>query len=179
MGKRPFPCTTISNEAFCGDAEVVALLDGLETAVSNQNNAALAQLIHPERGLRVRRHWWNPELLFRGNEATNLFSSSIRHEWGVADGSGNPIVGSFSEMVHPLLQDHLQNGTQTACNTILHGGTAGLVKMPDAYPQQFYSTYFVGTEEYGNLDWGSWVVGIEQWQGRYYLSYLVHFEWEI
>jgi hypothetical protein len=29
------------------------------------------------------------------------------------------------------------------------------------------------------LDWGTWVVGIERWQERYFVSFLVHFEWEI
>ncbi len=65
-----FLTTTLSNETFCGDAEVMALLDGLVTAVVTQNGAAFTQRIHPERGLRVRRHWWNLELLFIYVDAT-------------------------------------------------------------------------------------------------------------
>lgn len=43
----------------------------------------------------------------------------------------------------------------------------------------FYSSYRMGSETYGFLDWGTWALGIEQVEGRYYLSYLVHYEWEI
>jgi hypothetical protein len=28
------------------------------------------------------------------------------------------------------------------------------------------------------LKQGSWVVGLELWQGQYYLSTLVHYQWE-
>jgi hypothetical protein len=29
------------------------------------------------------------------------------------------------------------------------------------------------------LDWGTWVVGIERWQEEYFVSFLVHYQWEI
>jgi hypothetical protein len=52
------------------------------------------------------------------------------------------------------------------------------VRLPDGYEQVNYYAYYrpAGDIEF---DWGTWVVGVEQWQGQWYVSYLVHFDWEI
>lgn len=175
-----FLTADISADAFCQSEAVRQLLADLETAVANRDGATLAELIHPERGLRIRRHWWNPEVRIEGAQLSQLFSSQTGYEWGRADGSGNPIVGSFNEVIYPLLEQNLLGATESACNEILHGGTAGLVQLPDGYQQQnFYSFFRPGSEEFSGMDWGSWVVGVERWRGEFYISFLVHFEWEI
>ena len=52
-------------------------------------------------------------------------------------------------------------------------------RLPDGYePINFYSSFWPGTEGY-SMDWGFWVVGVERWQDEYFISYLVHFAWEI
>ncbi|MCB8991916.1 MAG: SH3 domain-containing protein, partial [Ardenticatenaceae bacterium] len=53
---------------FCEDDAVTTLLAELATAVTNRDNDKLAQLINPERGLRLRVNWWNPEVLIRGTD---------------------------------------------------------------------------------------------------------------
>ncbi|MCA9979043.1 MAG: hypothetical protein KC413_24950, partial [Anaerolineales bacterium] len=69
--------------------------------------------------------------------------------------------------------------TEMRCNDILAGPTAGFVQLPEGYDAlNYYSLYRPAADESG-FDWGTWVVGVERWNGRYYLSYLVHFEWEI
>jgi hypothetical protein len=175
-----FLTTAVSHSTFCQSPAVLDVLNALQTAVANQNNSQLAQLIHSERGLRIRTNWWNPEVRIAGNSRTQLFSDSTQYDWGVQDGSGSPIVGSFSEIILPMLQADLTNATEIACNEILASGTAGTVKLPDGYQAvSFYSFHFPGTSEFDGLDWGTWVVGIESWDGSTYISYLVHFEWEI
>ncbi|MFQ5420924.1 MAG: hypothetical protein ACE5EY_11260, partial [Anaerolineae bacterium] len=80
----------------------------------------------------------------------------------------------------PDLQKDLLPATEIACDEILHGGTAGSVRLPDGYQQtHYFSLYRPASATDNELDWGTWVVGIEQWQGTYYISYLVHFQWEI
>ncbi|RMG97754.1 MAG: SH3 domain-containing protein [Chloroflexi bacterium] len=170
----------ITAEAFCEDAAVMALLAELETAVANRDNTRLAQLIHPERGLRIRTAWWNPEILVRGDERNTLFTATTIYDWGVEDGSGFPIVGTFAEKIQPLLEKDLLNATETGCNEILHGSTAGLVQLPDGYQQvNFLTRMRPPAPDAIEFDWGSWVIGIERWQGVYYLSYLIHFAYEI
>lgn len=171
---------SVDSTTFCQEKEVDDLLADLKTAVAEKDGSSLAQLIHPERGLRLHHAWWNPEVLITREEARQIFTSSDSFDWGMQDGSGDPIVGSFSDKILPLLQEDLLAATETACDEILHGSTAGIVRLPDGYDAvHFYSLYRPGTEEFAGMNWGAWVVGIEQWQGDYFISFLVHFQWEI
>ena len=166
----------VPEDAFCGDTAVLQLLDRLQTAVTNQDDALMSQLIHPERGLRVRLLWYEAETWL---DNRNLFSDSASYNWGAAAGSGEAIIGTPAEILLPRLQADFLEATETACNEILHGGTAGFVVLPDAYaPINYYTFYRPGTEEFAELNWGSWVVGLERWRGQYYLSTLVHYQWE-
>jgi uncharacterized protein YraI len=175
-----FLTETIEDEAFCEDDAVPALLEEFGEAVADQNDDLLAQLVHPERGLRVRHTWWNPEVILREAEAETILAGETEHDWGIEDGSGLPIAGTFAEKILPLLKDDLLSATEAACNEILHGGTAGIVRLPDGYQTiSLYSFFRPGTEANGGLDWGAWVVGVEKWQGDFYISFLVHFAWEI
>lgn len=171
-----FLTQVVLDAAFCGDTAVLQLLDRLKTAVANQDDAIFAQLIHPERGLRVRLLWREAETRL---DNQGLFSDSASYNWGAAAGSGEAIIGTPAEILLPRLQTDLFEATEMACNEISHGGTAGFVVLPDTYaPINYYSFYRPGTEEFAELNWGSWVVGLELWQGQYYLSTLVHYQWE-
>ncbi len=166
----------VTDDVFCGNTAVLQLLDRLETAVANQDDALFAQLIHPERGLRVRLLWHEAETRL---DNQGLFSDPVSYSWGAAAGSGEIITGTPAQILLPRLQTDFVQATESACNEILHGGTAGIVVLPDLYaPLNYYSVYRPGTEEFAGLNWGSWVVGLERWQGQYYLSTLVHFQWE-
>lgn len=171
---------TVAETMFCEDAAVMRLLADLETAVINQDGNLLARLIHPERGLRIHHDWWNPEVSISQTDARQIFSSAAGYDWGVQDGSGLPIVGSFKTEILPLLQEDLVLATETGCDEIIHGGTAGFVRLPDGYDAvHYYSLHRPGAGEFAGMNWGTWVVGIEKWQGAYYVSFLVHFHWEI
>ncbi|MBK8902351.1 MAG: SH3 domain-containing protein [Anaerolineaceae bacterium] len=166
----------VPDSEFCNDSSVTQLLERLETAVANQDDAALAQLIHPERGLRVRLLWYEAETNLDNN---NLLSDPTSYNWGSAAGSGEAILGTPAQVLLPRLQTDFLAATEMACNEIFHGPTTGFVVLPDAYaPLNFISFYRPGTNEFDGLNWGTWVVGVEQWQGQYYLSTLVHYQWE-
>jgi hypothetical protein len=51
--------------------------------------------------------------------------------------------------------------------------------LPDGYQNVQYFSYFRPAGDEIGFDWGTWVVGIESWQSKIYLSYLVHYNWEI
>ena len=169
----------VSREVFCGDPAVTALLDQLYTAVAEEDGRLLEELVHPERGLRLRLNWWNPEVLIAGNDVRQLFRADKRQEWGTEDGSGLPIRGSFNEVVLPRLERDLLPATDRRCDEGVFGPTAGLTNLPEGYEAvRFYSLHRPAPAEQ-ELDWGTWLVGIERWEGRYYVSYLVHYRWEI
>lgn len=175
-----FLAETITETTFCTDPAVTKLVADLETAVLTQDGNLLAQLIHPERGLRIHHAWWNPEVSISQTDARNIFTSAAGYDWGIQDGSGLPITGSFKDNILPLLQEDLVLATEFGCDEIIHGGTAGIVRLPDGYDAvHIYSLHRPGTDEFAGMNWGTWAVGIEQWQGTYYVSFLVHFQWEI
>lgn len=170
----------VAPDRFCDSESARALAEAFREAVAAADEEALASVIDPQRGLRVRVHWWNPEVWIRGEEAENLLSSDTAHEWGVEDGSGNPIQGSFQDVILPMLERDLLPAEEVACNEIVHGGTAGLVQLPEAYAGlNYYAFYRPPGPDQVEMDWGTWVVGVEQWQGEYEIAFLVHFAWEI
>ena len=166
----------VESELFCNDSEPRALIESLKTAVSQRSGQALGGLSDLDRGLRVRRHWNSEGVRFENEHIPNLFGSPTSYFWGVADGSGQDINGTFNEVILPLLDRDLLPATELGCNEILHGGTTGLVQLPARYEgANYFSLYRPGNEQ----DWGTWVVGIERWQGEYFVSFLVHYQWEI
>ena len=168
----------ITTTDFCQDAAANTLITDLQKALHDRNGAVLAGLVHPTRGLTIHWHWGNPAVNIPPETITDVFSDSASYYWGIEDGSGLDINGSFAEVALPLLDNDLVLGTEIACNQILAGNTTGMVRLPDGYDQiNHYSVYRPATDI--GFDWGSWVVGIEKIEGRYIVTYLVHFAWEI
>jgi hypothetical protein len=169
----------IPGDDFCSDAETAALLDELRDAIQERDGNHLAEISSPERGLRFRRYWRSEGVRFENQQINNVFNLTQSYFWGVADGSGEDINGSFSDIIVPLLDRNLVGSTEVGCNEILNGGTAGIIQLPFRYEGANYYSMYRPAPADQELDWGTWVVGIERWQERYFVSFLVHFEWEI
>lgn len=169
---------TVASGDFCQNGDVATLLESLLAAVVNRDGEALAELVHLERGLRVQTYWWDPAVYFSGDQIADLFTSEKSYYWGIEDGSGFDINGSFSQVILPMLDKDLLPATEWGCNEFLHGNTAGLVQLPDGYQTaNFYTLYRQSSEI--EFDWGTWAIGIEYWQGQYYISFLIHYDYEI
>ncbi len=169
----------IGRDRFCADPEVNELLDALQEAVANEDGELLRELVHPDRGLRLRVNWWNNEILVTGEDVEALFRAPEQYAWGIEDGSGDEIRGSFSEIMMPRLERDLLGATTWTCDEGLFGGTAGSTVLPEEYEAvRFYSAHRAAPADL-ELDWGTWLIGVERWEGRYYVSYLVHYRWEI
>ncbi len=174
-----FLTEAVSSETFCADLVVNDLLSRLQKAVAEKDGKMLAELVHPDRGLRLRLNWWNEEIIVEGNDIQTLFRSQKKFDWGIEDGSGLPIRGSFSDVALPRLEKDLLGATQWNCDEGLFGPTAGITILPEGYEAvRFYSAHRPAPAEQ-EMDWGTWLVGVERWEGRYYVSYLVHYRWEI
>lgn len=170
----------MKNELVCDVPAVQQLMADLELALAEQDNNALANLIHPERGIHVHYNWWSDEVWLRQAEVASLFTDSTDYTWGVQDGSGLEQIGTFSEIMLPMLQEDLLAASEYGCNELLSGGTAGLVVLPEGFEQYNFQSFYRPFPEGGiEMDWGSWAVGFEEWDGNWYLTYLVHYQWEI
>ena len=169
----------VSHETFCGDPAVTDLLNQLQKALAEENGRLMRDLVHPDRGLRVRVNWWNPEVTFAGEDIQTIFRAQKKYDWGTEDGSGKSIRGTFADVVLPQLESDLLAAGDWRCDEGVFGPTAGLTILPQGYEAvRFYSAHRPAPADQ-EFDWGTWLVGIERWEGRYYVSYLVHYRWEI
>ncbi len=174
-----FLTESVSRETFCADPAVTELISEFERAVAEQDGRALRRIVHPDRGLRVRLSWWNEEVILGFDALQNLFRDRQRYDWGTEDGSGEAIRGSFRDVVMPRLERDLLGASEWACDEGLFGGTAGLTVLPEGYDAVRYVTAHRPAPAEQELDWGTWIIGVERWEENYYLSYLVHYRWEI
>jgi hypothetical protein len=177
---RRFLTEQLERGAFCQEEDVSRLVDSLREAVAGRDDDLLSALLDPQGGLRLNRHWWNPKIYIDHEDTSGLFESSETFHWGIADGTGESIDGSFADVILPLLDRDLLLANELGCDEIIHGGTAGLIKLPTPYDGiHFVSLHRAPDSDGFELDWGTWVAGIERREGQYYLSFLVHYEWEI
>lgn len=174
-----FLTESVDRQTFCGDAAVSELIDRLEEAIAENDGDLLSELVHPERGLRVRLNWWNEEIIVRGDDLAELFRDTTAYDWGTEDGSGLPIRGSFRDVALPRLERDLLGASEWSCDEGQFGPTAGSTVLPEGYEAVRYFSAHRPAPSTAEFDWGTWLIGVERWQGQYYVSYLVHYRWEI
>ena len=174
----PVPTSTpISNTSnICTDPQVISLIDSLKTAVLNSDGSLLASLISPTNGLDVRWVRYGTVVNYQPSQVQFLFETTYEVDWGAQPGSGEPKVGAFHDVIVPDLEKVFSQAYTLHCNELQHGGASYDVTWP--YDKDFYSIYFPGTAANGNMDWRTWVVGIEYVNGKPYLYALTQFFWE-
>jgi hypothetical protein len=169
----------IDPAAFCADAQITSLLDNLKSAVNNTDGELFSSLVSPIHGLDVVYIRDGTVANYTPEEAGWAFQSTYQVDWGTGAGSGQPVSGTFPEIILPALQDVFKNVTLT-CNEIKLGGATYTVKWPTEYANlNFYSLYNPGNDpSKGGLDWRTWLAGVEYVDGQPYLFSLSNYQWE-
>lgn len=163
----------VSRESFCG-APPINLLEDLKKAIRDRDGSLLASLVHKDRSLRLHVNYANKGVRIPQSAVSSLFSDSKSINWG-EDHNSEPLQGSFAAVVLPVLDQDLLGGAETACNTMRLDGSTGELFLPwGTNGVNFYSFHRMGDPP----DWGAWIVGVEHWEGSYYISYLAHYQWE-
>lgn len=178
----PIPNTSVPNTSvpgtgnICADPQVTALIDSLKTAVLNSDGPLLESLVSPSSGLDVRWVRYGTVVNYQPSQARFLFETTFEVDWGAQPGSGESKVGAFHDVIVPDLERVLSQSYTLHCNELEYGGATYEVSWP--YNKGFYSIYFPGTAANGNMDWHTWVAGIEYVNGKPYLYALTQFFWE-
>ena len=177
-----FLTEVVNTPAFCEDPDVAQLVDQVieELATAADRDGFSDPLVRPNRGIRARLSWWNNEI--RIFDPENMFASSEEFAWGThpAGGADEPIEGTARDILLPYFDRDFKADIQKGCNQILHGPTAGFVKLPPTWEGiNYYSIYRAPGPDDLEFDWSSWVIGIEHDEQGYFVSFLVHYEWEI
>ena len=168
----------VSPNAFCSDAQVQALLASFKGAIQKKDGDALKTMVSPAHGLSLHYIRGGTIANYTPDEAGWVFNSTYQMNWGSSAGSGKEVIGTFTQVILPKLQDVLGGSYTPACDQIKTGGASYPVAWPDDYHNiNYYSLYRPGPA--GNeLNWRTWLVGVEYVAGKPYLFGLIHLEWE-
>jgi hypothetical protein len=163
--------------AFCNDSRGLDLIKSFTSAISSKDGALLSSLVSPTRGLDVHFFRDGKAVNYDTEHAKFVFETTFQADWGLSFGSGEPLVGSFQEIVLPSLQVVFTPSAEIVCNRLKVGGATYVPEWPYPY-LDYYSVHFAGTDSYGGLDWQTWAVGMDNVSGNFYLASLVHYVWE-
>jgi len=127
-------------------------------------------------GLEVRYFPNGNVVTYTPYQASFLFKTTFKANWGNDPASGIEKQGSFQDVIVPELVKIFNQPYTLHCNEIRRGGATYEVSWP--YKKDFYSIYFNGTEQNGYLDWHTWVVGMEYDNNKPFIYALMNFFWE-
>lgn len=170
----------VSISAFCNDARVAELANQFILGMKDRDGGKLSELASPKRGLIIRHDWWNPEVLIGPDAVKNLFDAPQALYWGVIRDSEVTIDGTFNEVILPQLEDVFTIAPEQSCNELAAGSSAEEILWPPEYSNLNYLAFYRPAPEPGSqLNWRSWVLGIEYVKGEPYLAVLVQYRGEI
>jgi len=161
--------------AVCTDPAVMSLIDSLKTSMLTADGELLGSLVSPN-GMEVRYFRNGNVVTYTPYQASFLFETTFEANWGNDPASGLEKIGSFHDVIVPDLVSIFNQSYTIQCNEIRHGGATYEVTWP--YSKDFYSFYYPGTEVNGNLDWHTWVIGVEYNNNEPSIYALMQYYWE-
>jgi hypothetical protein len=181
---RAFLTEQVEPQAFCDDERIGKLVDSFVQAIKTQDGEALSRLVSPVHGLTIQHNWWNPPVKLDSSDVIrNIFFSTTDFDWGTADGSGEPLVGPFKDIILPKLQDVVGTEFTRHCNILESGtsagGTAGSLTWPAEYANMNYEALYRAAPAGDEMNWRTWVVGFDYVGGVPYIASVVQYAWEI
>ncbi len=162
---------------FCLDGRAVSLFETLYEAARTNDGRILTPIVSPVHGLTLTYiHNGNPKL-YDPAQAGMVFGSSEIVDWGLGPGSGLPVQGTFEDLVRPDILAVFASA-ETHCNAIQLGGASYTVTWPSLWKNvNFYSVYKPGSPG-TEMDWITWLAGVEYVDGLPYLFSLSRYNWE-
>ncbi len=159
--------------------DIVAYTDAAVAELRDKKFAAFASRIHPTKGILVEPYQYvststGVHFAQSKNFVAQMASTSTRL-WGHADGLGSPIAMSFSKFYSEWLFDH----------DYLEAPTVRVFRSYSNIPEVFPDAHVVLYEypgfdqELGGMDWSGLVLGIEEYEGEWYVVVLAHAQWMI
>lgn len=163
---------------FCADGRVNELIDRLGQALTSQDSELFASLVSPLHGLDVTYLRTGRTVNYGQEQAAWVLQSTYVNSWGTHPASGLEVTGAFRDLVLPPLLEVFSGGSGRSCNNPLMGGSSYTFQWPVQYNQvNYYALHKPGSQGQ-ELDWRTWLVGVEYVDGQPYLFALLHLFWE-
>lgn len=151
------------------------------TALKNKDMNALASYVH-SNGVRFSPYGHvdvQNDLQFSASQLSSLLSSTQVYQWGVYDGSGDPIQLTFQDYFDRFVYDvDFANPHMIGNNVVV--GTGNMINnIQQVYSNSsFIEFHFTGFDpQYNGMDWRSLRLVFEQENGQWKLVGIIHDEW--
>lgn len=165
----------VSHDAFCADTRIAPLIEQLKAGMNASNGIQFASLVSPKHGVDVRLWAYATPVNFNTTTARNVFTSATIYNWGSGP-AGFPDYGTFVEVIQPKVLDVLNApNMETYCDNLTK---VYPLYRPWPYPGvRYYNLHRPGTPEI-ELDFRTWLVGIEYVNGEPFIFGMVNVIWE-
>ncbi|MBF0492204.1 MAG: hypothetical protein HQM15_05435 [Deltaproteobacteria bacterium] len=151
-------------------------------AVKSNNFKKFSQFIHPSKGVRISLDAYvllDQDLVFSSAQFAKLNLDKKKYMFGYADGSGDPIRLTLAQYFQKRLYAHdFSNAPQVGYNQTLGHGNS-IDNAFKIYPKAILvEYYFPGLDPKADgMDWVSRRFIFEEYQGKWYLTAIIHDQW--
>ena len=165
-------------------AETPILYDALKvaSALGSQDMGVLAAYVNPDQGLRFSPYGYintKTDQIFTQKQVASLLDDSQIYNWGIYDGSGEPIELAFSSYFERFIWDRDYLSAETIGNNHAVGQGNMQVNVAETYPDgKFVEFHFPGTQD-GGIDWSSLRLIFQEKNGLRWLVGISHDQWTI
>lgn len=165
----------VSHDAFCADTRIAPLIEKLKASMNQSDGLMLSQLISPAHGMNVHLWAYQPPAHYTPEQAVGSFVSTEIFNWGSGP-RGEPDYGTFKDIIQPKMLDVLNApNMETYCDSL---DKVYPLYRPWPYTGvRFFNLYRPGTPG-TELDFRTWLIGIEYYKGEPYIYGMVNIVWE-
>jgi len=165
----------VTHDAFCADTRIAPLIQKLKTSMNQSDGLMLSQMVSPDHGMNVHLWAYQPPVSYTPEKAVGAFVSTEIFNWGSGP-RGEPDYGTFKEIIQPRMLDVLNApNMETYCDSL---DKVYPLSRPWPYPGiRYYNLYRPGTPGV-ELDFRTWLIGIEYYKGEPYIYGMVNVVWE-
>ncbi len=156
-------------------------------ALKNDDMEKLADMVHPDKGVRFTPYAYvntdteGGNLVFNVEQVRNFPNDNKKYTWGYFDGTGEPIVLTPEEYFKKFVYTaDFANAEQTSINKTIGTGNA-LENQFEVYPEATIMEYYFSgfDEQYQGMDWQSLRLAFEELDDNWYLVGIIHNQWTI
>jgi len=165
------------------NADLTALAYSVLGYIKDGDYASLANAAHPEFGVVFSpsatvtlstNRYFQPDQIAQFATDTNVYI------WGVMRGSGEPIEMTPKDYIAKFVFDKDYTAASLiGVNRVVRSGNA-LENITDVFPDvQFVDFHLTGGDKDSaeDLNWSSLRLGFEEYEGKLWLSVIIHSEW--
>ncbi|NNU88569.1 hypothetical protein ETC04_15865 [Geobacillus sp. MR] len=164
------------------EKKVLSAALAIVEALKAKDMDRLAMYVHPDKGVRFSPYGHVDianDVVFAKDELPSLMESNRIYRFGTFDGSGEPIMMTFSDYFQKFVYDVDFANPHMIGNNIVIGKGNTLENIHEVYPDGvFVEFHFTGfDEQYDGMDWKSLRLVFEQDGGSWRLVGIVHDQW--